>query len=279
MVQDLFIQEFGPSDGTPLVFFHGFPGSHRQSAVLDEWVNEFHLRVLSVDRPGYGFSPPMKTPSLVELMKRLEGELARRKIDRFFVLGVSGGNPSAVTAAAYFKDRVLALGSVCGLAPYCETPESFSKFQRRGLRLASKLPRFVLGALLNRVLKKMEPEERIDMVIGALGPRDQETLQIPTTREALIGSIDLARRQGAAGILFDLVTYTSPWPVNYSDIRCAHFIWHGNDDRILPVKMSTYLNQKVPHSKLKIFANEGHYSLPIGCMKSMLSDLTSVRTP
>lgn len=277
MAQDLFIQEFGPRDGTPLLFFHGFPGSHRQSAILDEWVSEFRLRVLSIDRPGYGFSLPMKEPSLLEMMKRLETELDHRKIDKFFVLGVSGGNPSAVTAAAYFKDRVLALGSICGLAPYCETPESFSKFQRRGLRLASGLPRFVLRGLLNRLLKRFKPEERMDMIIRRLGPRDQEVLQVPATREALIGSMDLARCQGAAGILFDLVTYTSPWPVHYNDIRCTHFIWHGNDDRILPVKMSVYLSQKIPQSRLRIFADEGHYSLPIDCMRSMLDELTSVR--
>lgn len=276
--QDLFIQEFGPSEGTPLIFFHGFPGSHRQSAILDKWVNEFNLRVLSIDRPGYGFSPAMKNPDLREMMKHLEKELAQRKIDKFYLLGVSGGNPSAVTAAGFFGERVLALGSICGLAPYCETPESFPKFQRRGLRLASRLPRFVLKGLLRRLMKNFKPEERMDMIVRRLGPRDQEILQIPTTREALLGSMDLARRQGAAGVLFDLITYTSPWPVNYSDIRCAHFIWHGNDDRILPVKMSSYLNQKIPHSKLKIFQNEGHYSLPIDCMKAMLTDLTSVRS-
>ena len=103
MISNLpFIHEFGVPDGRPVVFFHGFPGSHRQAFVLKPWAAKFNLRVLSVDRPGYGFSDPRSGPDLKTFLPKLETALEKLKVGRFYLVGVSGGNPAAVSAAGYF---------------------------------------------------------------------------------------------------------------------------------------------------------------------------------
>src|SRR5262249_48789391 len=76
----LFIHESGRPEGRPLVFFHGFPGSHKQSAFLDRYADQFDLRILSVDRPGYGYSAPI-AGGLKDFLSSLARELDQRGIE------------------------------------------------------------------------------------------------------------------------------------------------------------------------------------------------------
>ncbi|MGZ3722283.1 MAG: alpha/beta fold hydrolase, partial [Bdellovibrionales bacterium] len=127
-----FIYEAGLPGGTPLIFFHGFPGSHKQGALLEPLAHKFGLRVLAPDRPGYGYSEPLPGKGLREFILSLEVALERLGVDKFYLLGVSGGNPAAVCAAGYFGSRVLGLGSLCGMAPYPEARDLYYKYARTG---------------------------------------------------------------------------------------------------------------------------------------------------
>jgi pimeloyl-ACP methyl ester carboxylesterase len=259
------------------VFFHGFPGSHKQAYVLKPWAKTFNLRVFAVDRPGYGLSDPNSGHNLKKFMPNLEAALNRFNIDRFYVVGVSGGNPAAVVSAGYFKDRVAALGSVCGLIPFePHTKKHFREFHRRGLNVAKHFPRALMKPILEKRLRNFQPEDRLEFLMEWLDPADGEILKNDETRRALIESLNLASRQGAHGLVFDIKTFAKPWPVSFQDIRCPYFIWHGQRDKILPWQMATFLNSQVPHSKLKLYPGEGHYSLAMNRVEEILSDLTSV---
>ena len=50
--------EFGPADGIPVLYFHGFPGSHQEIHLFKgaELAEKYNLRLIAVDRPGYGNS-------------------------------------------------------------------------------------------------------------------------------------------------------------------------------------------------------------------------------
>ena len=270
----LFIHESGRPEGRPLVFFHGFPGSHRQSAFLDRHVDQFDLRILSVDRPGYGYSTPL-AGGLKGFLSSLADELNQRGIEKFFLLGVSGGNPAALCSAGFFGDRVLAVGSVCGMAPFPELQDAFLDFQRRGFKLVRWTPELFLRHAVDRLLDSFDPRERINHLMRCVDQRDREVLQRPDVYAVLIESIEMARRQGSAGIVFDLKTFSCAWPLRWEDIRAPYHLWHGERDLILSPKMSRYMHSRVPHAKLRVFPNEGHYSLPVDQAEIILSDLFS----
>jgi pimeloyl-ACP methyl ester carboxylesterase len=269
-----FIYETGVKGGTPLVFFHGFPGSHKQADLLAPYAEKFNLRILAPDRPGYGYSEPLAGKGLTEFMRQLEKGLSRLGVDKFYLLGVSGGNPAAVTAAGYFGARVIALGSLCGLAPYPESRDLMYKFARTGFDLARKTPEFFIRMTINQFLKGINPEARLEEMIAKLSAADRKILSRAEIRASLFESIELARRQGGAGMVFDLKTVTVAWPVDFAALECPHFIWHGTEDRVLPHALSELLHELVPHSKLKLFPGEGHYSLPLQYSAEILADLT-----
>jgi pimeloyl-ACP methyl ester carboxylesterase len=93
-------------------------------------------------------------------------------------------------------------------------------------------------------------------------------------RQTLLDSVELARRQGSAGILFDLKSFAHAWPVDWKKIVVPTLIWHGGDDSILSEDMAHFLASRLPQAKLRIFPEEGHYSLPILRAEEILTALT-----
>src|SRR6059036_1757124 len=92
--------EFGDPEGALMFFFHGWPGSRLQGAIVDAAGKKLGLRVIAPDRPGIGlsdFQPDRKLldwpPAIAEMAEQLGGE-------KFYVLGLSGGGPY-VAACAY----------------------------------------------------------------------------------------------------------------------------------------------------------------------------------
>ena len=48
--------QYGRPDGQPLFYFHGHPGSRLEARFAHEAAARAGLRVIALDRPGYGLS-------------------------------------------------------------------------------------------------------------------------------------------------------------------------------------------------------------------------------
>jgi pimeloyl-ACP methyl ester carboxylesterase len=266
-----YVYDFG--EGTALIPFHGFPGSHKQSQFLRPWARKFNLRVLAPDRPGYGKSEPQPKSDLKKFIQGLEKVLDEKKIEKFYLLGLSGGNPSAVTAAGYFGDRVLGLASVCGLAPFGDAPEAFPEGQRKWLSVVKRTPEFLLRPMIDKMIQGFDPMKRIDDLISKLPEGDQQALNNSGGRAIMIESLQEAMHHGSAGAVFDLKSFVSPWPVDLDKIRVPYNIWHGEADRVVLPACARQLHASVPHSRLHLLPHEGHYSLPIRRAEEILTEL------
>ena len=267
------IKEYGAKDGEPIIFFHGFPSSHVQASLLDPIGKELGARVLAVDRPGYGYSTPIHKDNLKNFVTELGQTLDDMKLNEFFLVGVSGGNASALSAATYFKDRVKGLASVCGLAPFSLAPETYPEKQRKWLASTRRLPLFVLRPLIDSFIKGVKVEDHLAKLVRRLPEMDQEVLRKESTLEAMMASVEMGRRQGPEGVLFDLRSFTNEWPVRWADLKMPYSIWHGESDTIVLPSASAFLHRQVPHSKLKIYPEVGHYSLPLVFGREILTDL------
>ena len=84
--------EFGQSDGLPVVYCHGSPGSRLEPLLIgDEVLTRAGLRVISPDRPGMGgsdFQPGRRIPDWPADLVCLADSLG---LARFAMLGNSGG--------------------------------------------------------------------------------------------------------------------------------------------------------------------------------------------
>src|SRR5207244_1627588 len=115
--RDLAWTEFGAREGAPILALHGSPGSGYDFAGLSETAAGRGVRLIAVDRPGYGLSTFDPARSY-ESGARDIGELADHfGLDRFAVIGHSSGGPNAAACARFLGDRLIGCAIVSGPAP------------------------------------------------------------------------------------------------------------------------------------------------------------------
>ncbi|WP_413287673.1 alpha/beta fold hydrolase [Bdellovibrio sp. HCB337] len=251
-----------------ILFFHGFPGSNIQGSALTDELKKHQLCLIAADRPGYGGSSPLKALSVHEHMEGLIELLELHGKKEFYVVGVSGGAPMAHIMASEYFTQVQSLTIVCGLAtPNTDTWKSFGKFQQRALTMRKIVPEFILRPIINKVLRRHGPHERIKRFLSTLNQTDRNILKDIENYNLMVASMTDAIRQGAQGILWDSALFSQDWLTAYCEMDALAKIpvsyYHGTQDFILNYKMAEQMNKMLPHSTLEIFDGEGHYSLPL----------------
>lgn len=110
--------EFGHPTGSPLLYFHGFPMSRLEGWMTDKVARRQHIRVISVDRPGYGLSTFQPHRRITDWPADVQALASQLDISRFAVLGMSGGGPYALACAHSLPQEMLsAVGVMCGAPP------------------------------------------------------------------------------------------------------------------------------------------------------------------
>ena len=254
--------EFGPPDGPVILFLHGWPSSRLEPAIL----GVAGLRVISVDRPGYGLSDAVtgvRPRRLADWPRDVKCLLQALGIDRFAVFGMSGGAPYAAAVAASMPERIVSLALVSGLGP----PESPGMNEGRVRRLLgfgrSPLRRRIVFNIARRTLLAAENEDRLLMLRRRFfntSRRDAEAFTDEFGRR-LFSSWREGLRRGVEGAASDARIYGEPWPFPLSGIRVPTDVWHGEDDRIVPVSIGRHYAEILPNAHSTILPGEGHISL------------------
>jgi len=108
--------EHGALTGQPVLYVHGFPGSRLEAGSLHHAASKVGARIIAIDRPGIGWSSPHKTRTLLSHAQDVEALANHLKLERYGVLGVSGGGPYALACARSLPaDKLRAVSIVCGL--------------------------------------------------------------------------------------------------------------------------------------------------------------------
>ena len=116
------VAEFGDPDGTAVLWCHGGPGSRLEPAWLDAAATEAMLRIVGVDRPGYGLSTPRPGRTITSVVADMLDVADQISIDRFATVGVSTGGVYALALAALAPDRVLGVVACCSMTDMSWSP-------------------------------------------------------------------------------------------------------------------------------------------------------------
>ena len=66
---------------------------------------------------------------------------------------------------------------------------------------------------------------------------------------------------GVFGWLDDDLAFVHPWAFDLGSIRVPVSVWHGRQDRFVPISHGEWLAQHVPGASPHLLENEGHISL------------------
>src|SRR5262249_6613753 len=106
-----------------------------------------------------------------------------------------------------------------------------------------------------------ETEQRLLRNAKRLGIGDQRILRIPPVRRAYAETAIESYRQGVQANVEEALMLGKRWPFRVDEIRFERvFLWHGEQDRIMPVAPVRQLAQAFPHCKPTFYADTGHLS-------------------
>jgi pimeloyl-ACP methyl ester carboxylesterase len=275
-------EEYGDTNGVPVMFCHGWPSSRTMAQLTDEPARELGIRIISADRPGISGSslqPDRKLTDWPRLVQRIADHLG---IHDFRMLAISGGAPYAYATAATMPERVRAIAIVGGAPPLAEISDTngLLPLYRWMLILYRTRPRLlrVLFHLVRPVLSLRPPLRFRPLLLKMLllRPCDAESLRDAAAFEAIFESQRRAWRASADGVVADAQIYAQPWGFAIEDVRVPVRLWHGKQDRAFSVHLAEELANRLPNCHARFVDDAGHYSLPIRHMREILKDLISV---
>ncbi|MEM8891965.1 MAG: alpha/beta hydrolase [Bacteroidota bacterium] len=259
--RNLAYEIYGTPDGFPILGFHGTPGSRLWFSEEDPLLTELNLKLITLDRPGYGGSDPVANRSISAFNQDV-GELIKHlDLDRFSLFGISGGGAYAAAFAAQGHRGLHKVGLVASIGQFKngKAPKEMCWPNRIAFRLAHSLPFLIrFSYQQQKSLLEAKPEaykKSTRLGISHLCPSDQEVLQKPEVLDAMVMQMTEAFTQGVKEIPFELKLLSSSWEFDLAAIKVPTFIWHGTEDTLSPISSAIDLAAKI--STVQTFYQEG----------------------
>ena len=253
-------RSWGPVDGFPLIALHGTPGSRLLFSVTEKHAHRLGLRIIAPDRWGYGGTDPHPAPDLRAFVADIAVFTRELGLDRFAVMGVSGGGPYATAVAACLPGRVAALALVAPVGPIAhEADREITAFHRFcfGPFARSRLAQRVVFGFFRRALRISAPLG-MRVAMARIGPADERILASAGVTSRLAATFNEGLRPGTAGPCTDLAIFGKPWAVPLADVRAPSRLWIGDADRNVPISAAKRLAARLPDCTLIGLPGEGH---------------------
>jgi pimeloyl-ACP methyl ester carboxylesterase len=254
------VASWGNPDGTPVFDLHGLPGSRLQGSFVHDAARDLGVRLLAVDRPGIGLSDRRPGHTVSDWPAQLAAVADALGIDRFGVLGWSGGGPYTVACAAMLGKRVTVAVDVAGMGPADtrERRKTLDKTDALLMMLSLRAPwlaRTMLG-----FAKRQDPKRAIAVFRKELAPPDRASLDriAAVYGDATMEFFRESQRNGAQGVVDDYRALAAPWRFRPEDVDVPFVLWHGAADISVPPRVSYELADRIPGAVLHEVPDEGH---------------------
>lgn len=244
---------YGPSDGHPVVFNYGTPGTRRISPRLQAAIERNGAQVVILDRPGYGESARFAGRRVVDVVGDVEKAVDLLGWDSFAVWGGSGGAPHALACAAVLGGRVERCASVVGPAPYAAeglewfrgmSPGNVEEFSRALEGEGAYRP--LVQRLANAAVEAARAGEVTIPDEYELPEADRVALRARTKEPGHLDRVVASYLEGIDGWVDDCIAFTKPWGFDVEAIRVPVSVWYGPDDVLVPRDHAEWLLAHVP---------------------------------
>jgi len=254
--------EFGDPHGAAVLAIHGTPGSRLMFALTDHGARARKLRIIAPERPSYGLSDFRRRESLAQAAEDLTAFADALGLDRFAVIGVSGGGPFAVATAAAMPERTVLLALISPVGPIaeCHGRIRLSKLHRLIFtRIGRSSPAIASFFWSLRHLVRWAPGIAYRALTQRVPRSDRTVLARPEVKTNLQTALREGLRPGIDGACQDLRLFCAPWGLPLQDIDVPTVLWQGSDDPIVPPGAAYDLAETLPNCRLDVIQGGGHY--------------------
>ena len=254
--------EYGASEGKPVLYFHGHPGSRLDwpgIVDLDNAAVELNARIIAVDRPGHGLSDFQRGRTLLDWPDDVIELVDALQVPRFAVLGLSGGGPYAAACAFKIPERLTATAIVSGMGP-ADAPGAKEGSSWTYPGKPSVIRRLLL--MLTAMGLRKDPDRFNSNMRDAFeGPDKELALENSELLDGVTETFSEALRPGVAGANYEAGMYTRPWGFRLQDIEAEVHLWHGEQDGNVLVSVGRHVADAIPNCQASFMENEGHMTL------------------
>ena len=255
-------------EGVPVLYFHDTASSRLETLLLLEFACTNSFQIIGVDRPGYGLSTFVPRKRLRDFASDVNSLIIHLGLEKFALLGWSGGGPFGLTYVALFPDHVTKAVIVGSPAlPFdVETAHNNSL-----ARFAMKIPALGIWGLkrfraevlkANRDINAFLVSKNGRKMIEARPAEDAKFFSDPSWLTLMYGSMAEAFRQeddSVKAVFQEHQLFLKPWAEPISLIPFGKVcIWHGTEDTTCRVDNAYRIAEAVPTSCLEIFEGKGH---------------------
>ncbi|MFC7549294.1 alpha/beta fold hydrolase [Plantactinospora sp. GCM10030261] len=242
----------GPDRRLAVFWHHGTPNIGAPPEPLFATAADLGIRWVSYDRPGYGGSTRRPGRDVASAAGHVRAVADALGIDRFAVMGHSGGGPHALACAALLPDRVLGAVSMAGLAPY--DAEGLDWF-------AGMVPSGV--ASLRAAAEGRAAKEAYELSGVEYDPEFTAADHAALADEWswLISVVNPALANGPGGLVDDDIAYVTSWGFDPARTTGPLLLLYGDRDRVVPRAHGDWLARRCAAAEFRTTPDDGHVSI------------------
>lgn len=255
----------GPPEADPIFFLHGTPGVLEAYEPHVEDGARRGMRHVSYLRPGYDGSDRKPGRSIADCAADVEAIADELGIERFYVIGESGGGAHALACAALLSTRVRAVAVLAGAAPIDaeDWEEGMGEGNRREFAAARKGPE-PLRVFLEGEIQGLREVESMPQLLTALDGHlcdaDRAALD-GAFGEHVLAAWKRIGEGGVEGWLDDDLAHIGDWGFDFERVVAPVTVWQGSADLFVPVKHGNWLAKNLPNAEFRLLPGVGHISL------------------
>ncbi|MEJ2599446.1 MAG: alpha/beta hydrolase [Anaerolineales bacterium] len=258
--------EYGDPNGEPVFYFHGTPGSRYEPAYGDQAARAFGYCILALDRPGIGQSDYVKERRLLDWPQDVKAVAERLGLDKFGVMGASGGGPYALACCYAMPERIAFSALMGSWGPVAAEPalwQEMAPLDQFFGKLSSSAPWVFYApfSLLGYAAKWMSPQSFAKTLQSSMSAADQRLIADEQMARFFTEDMKEAYRQGVRGPADDAIILYRDWGFDVGEIKVAVHLFHGEQDRFAPYSHAMYLDEQLAQSTLHAYPGEGHLFL------------------
>ena len=273
--RSLGFDEYGAPDGKPILYFHGHPGARIEWPLYvdDGCAGELNARIIAVDRPGHGLSEFKRDRKILDWPDDVIELADALQLDRFAVLGISGGGPYAAACAFKAPERLTATAIVGGMGPV-EAPGTMGGLAWTYAKKGAVM-RWLLLQLTAIGVRRQPEKFAAQMTAGMRGPDKALLLDKPEIAKKTVDVFREAFRSGIAGAHHEAGLYGRPWGFRLQDIAGKIHLWHGEQDHNVPISVGHYVADAIADCDARFVENEGHLTVAQRLVREYLGVLVA----
>ncbi|MDX2171021.1 MAG: alpha/beta hydrolase [Deltaproteobacteria bacterium] len=255
----------GDPNGPLVLHHHGAPSSRLEGALLADGAAANRLRLVTLDRPGYGRSSPHPGWTYDDWANDMVAVADALGYREFGVTGWSGGGPSAYAAAAYIDPvRLRHVTSIAG-APYGAFGDDWAA---KRLTMADRIGGFLamhMKAGFRLMYESIEvaavyfPNAYYKQLEKAGSPYDDAVLARAAVKERFTQASVECFAQGAEPMIYDSELAYRRWSFDVRAIRRPIHIWQGTADHFVSHDVAKLVADQIPGAVWHPVADGGHF--------------------